>query len=555
MSAIDNIIMRGSTTKPYRWNIFTSTPSLRMNTEKGLSLVELLVAIVVIGLLIAIIVPLDAAHRKEALKASVQSDVRHTNANIINSLNENPKAEGFMLVDPTATASGDKFTVETVSYQTAASGEPVKVYVVASENNQLIVTDVSIDRPLDATGDGAWNAYQITGTSTELPGYYYTFISTIGEYRENNPDTTSGGGEPGGEEPVAGPPTPETPIAPITEGVMVTTWDTSIPNCSQIYLPFTGESPGSTIDWGDGVIEPTPYGLKSHTYSSDPGVKTVIYKGKMKSWGSPYNDYHSNRCLLRVDKWENTGVTNLAGAFYGATSLTHVPAIPETTTNLSRAFFNAVNFNGDISKWNVSNVTTMADMFANAKAFQGDLSAWDVSKVSDFSSMFAATLYNQPLNSWNTSSAVTMNSMFLGSPKFNQPLSNWNTSNVTNMGNMFGGAKLFNQPLGSWDTSNVTTFRAMFNDARVFSQPLNTWNTSKATDMNRMFSGAGVFNQPLNNWDTSNVTDMGSMFYNNQIFSQDISSWNVIKVGAKHTSFTSATPTYFPASKMPKWTA
>ena len=43
--------------------------------------------------------------------------------------------------------------------------------------------------------------------------------------------------------------------------------------------------------------------------------------------------------------------------------------------------FCRLEFNGDISKWDVSNVTAMAFMFKNCNSFNQDLSSWNVSKV------------------------------------------------------------------------------------------------------------------------------------------------------------------------------
>ncbi|GMH55278.1 hypothetical protein TrST_g4655 [Triparma strigata] len=40
-------------------------------------------------------------------------------------------------------------------------------------------------------------------------------------------------------------------------------------------------------------------------------------------------------------------------------------------------------FNEDISRWDVSNVTSMKSMFCEAFAFNGDLSPWDVSNVTN----------------------------------------------------------------------------------------------------------------------------------------------------------------------------
>ena len=50
--------------------------------------------------------------------------------------------------------------------------------------------------------------------------------------------------------------------------------------------------------------------------------------------------------------------------------------------------FAYLDFNGNISRWNVSNVTDMMAMFYNCKSFNQDISNWDVSNVTDMSSMF-----------------------------------------------------------------------------------------------------------------------------------------------------------------------
>jgi len=46
------------------------------------------------------------------------------------------------------------------------------------------------------------------------------------------------------------------------------------------------------------------------------------------------------------------------------------------------------NFNQDISKWDVSNVTNMREMFYNASSFSQDISQWDTSKVTNKDRMF-----------------------------------------------------------------------------------------------------------------------------------------------------------------------
>lgn len=53
----------------------------------------------------------------------------------------------------------------------------------------------------------------------------------------------------------------------------------------------------------------------------------------------------------------------------------------------------ATEFNGDISKCNVSRVTDMSGMFPSARSFEGCISKWDVSKVEDMSHMFSSASF------------------------------------------------------------------------------------------------------------------------------------------------------------------
>ena len=57
------------------------------------------------------------------------------------------------------------------------------------------------------------------------------------------------------------------------------------------------------------------------------------------------------------------------------------------------ASYSTVEFNGNISKWNVSNVTSMHGMFINSK-FNGDISKWNTSKVENMGSMFERSNFN-----------------------------------------------------------------------------------------------------------------------------------------------------------------
>ena len=106
--------------------------------------------------------------------------------------------------------------------------------------------------------------------------------------------------------------------------------------------------------------------------------------------------------------------------------------------------FNANNneifktFNGDISQWDVSNVTNMICMFFKCEQFNCDLSKWDVSKVTDMYEMFMWCIkFNCDLSQWDVSNVNNMEMMFYWCKQFNCDLSKWNVSNVNKMNWMF----------------------------------------------------------------------------------------------------------------------
>ena len=111
-------------------------------------------------------------------------------------------------------------------------------------------------------------------------------------------------------------------------------------------------------------------------------------------------------------------------------------------TDMSK-LFKETNFNGDISKWNVSNVTNMCCMFYSCQEFNKDISKWDVSNVTDMSYMFYyCEAFNQDVSNWNVSNVTNMHAMFFRCESFNQDISNWDVSNVVDSDNM-----LYNCPI------------------------------------------------------------------------------------------------------------
>ena len=79
-------------------------------------------------------------------------------------------------------------------------------------------------------------------------------------------------------------------------------------------------------------------------------------------------------------------------------------------TNMFYLFYGS-KFNGDISKWNISNVKSMEGMFSRFN-FNGDISNWDVSNVEDMSWMFHKSKFNQDISNWNINKDCETHSMF-----------------------------------------------------------------------------------------------------------------------------------------------
>ena len=135
----------------------------------------------------------------------------------------------------------------------------------------------------------------------------------------------------------------------------------------------------------------------------------------------------------------------------------------------------------------------------------GNISHWDVSQVTTMASMFYdASSFNQSINKWNVSNVRTMEGMFCRARSFNKPLASWDVSSVTNMSYMFASDEnhekflpRFNQPLNNWNVSSVKSMYAMFFRAISFNQPLNDWNVYDVRDMKGMFYDASSFDRLL----------------------------------------------------------
>lgn len=151
-----------------------------------------------------------------------------------------------------------------------------------------------------------------------------------------------------------------------------------------------------------------------------------------------------------------------------------------------------------------------------------DLNNIDVSQVQDFTGIFANTVFNGDISRWNVSNAVCMHSMFAHA-LFNGDISQWDVSKVTSMHSMFAHS-VFNSDISRWNVSNVIAMNAMFAES-LFNSDISRWDVSSVITMNAMFMSS-AFSQCIADWDVSHVADMSVMFYQSA-YTGDVSKWNL----------------------------
>jgi surface protein len=150
-------------------------------------------------------------------------------------------------------------------------------------------------------------------------------------------------------------------------------------------------------------------------------------------------------------------------------------------TDLTEMFTNCVNFNQDLSSWDVSSVTSLYQTFAGCSSFNQDLSSWNVGQVTDMSGMFLYSSFNSPLNNWDVRNVTTFRDMFAES-SFNGSVLNWNASGVPKtMEGMFELATAFNNMATAANSAGiklkiVSGFRSVGSQKSIFENLMNKRN-------------------------------------------------------------------------------
>ena len=210
------------------------------------------------------------------------------------------------------------------------------------------------------------------------------------------------------------------------------------------------------INWGDGTTNAHVQESITHHYNKE-GTYTISINGKFPHI---YELCSNKQSLLSIEQWGTQKWKSMKESFKNCKDFTSINTVksPDLSEvkSMYRMFYNAYNFNADISSWDVSHITDMSAMFYHAEQFNQNIGDWNISSVEDTSFMFNyALVFNQDISRWDVSSVKDMQLMFRSAKMFNQNISNWNVSAVKKMYNIFKDATNFHQNLDKWDTSSL----------------------------------------------------------------------------------------------------
>ena len=290
---------------------------------------------------------------------------------------------------------------------------------------------------------------------------------------------------------------------------------------------YTGKDPeGNEITWKTGDPLPNPTG---------------IYKGHILTDMSRMFTVCYSR-TLDLSNFNTSNITNMADMFYWCRNLETLDLSNFDTSNvkdLSGMFWACPALKSlDLSNFDTSNVENMRHMFEDCSSLKTlDLSNFNTSNVESMSAMFSdcTNLESIDLSSFNKSNVKDMSSMFFGCKNLESiDLSSFDTSNVKYMGEMFYWCySLKTLDLSNFNTSNVEYMRAMFWECKnLESIDLSSFNTSNVKDMGYMFYECyNLKSLDLSSFDTSNVENMYEMFGKcNSLKTLDLSSFDTSNV-------------------------
>ena len=205
---------------------------------------------------------------------------------------------------------------------------------------------------------------------------------------------------------------------------------------------------------------------------------------------------------INMSSFNTKEVTNMSAMFYNCGQLKQLDVNnfnTENVTTMASMFANCSNLEKlDISNWKTANVEDMSWMFAgedygnppntmNIKQIIG-IENLDVSNVKTMDRMFrnCHELTSLDLHKWNVSNVEIMRQMFNSCKSLSElNIENWNMGNVTNTQYMFNNCYKLNSTITfSFDSTKITTYGGTFAGTATDSNCLVTVNyTASAAEI------------------------------------------------------------------------
>jgi len=150
--------------------------------------------------------------------------------------------------------------------------------------------------------------------------------------------------------------------------------------------------------------------------------------------------------ITQLKQWGNNPFLSFSAAFYGCSNMIVTATDSPNLTNCNSLVFmfrGCTNYTGgNLTGWDVSNITTFEGVFLFCPNFDANVSNWDVTGVSstnDFLNFFRGTKFSGDISNWNVSNVFKIELFAHNDTFFVSNISNWNVSNVTRAFDAFTG--------------------------------------------------------------------------------------------------------------------
>lgn len=152
------------------------------------------------------------------------------------------------------------------------------------------------------------------------------------------------------------------------------------------------------VEWGDGLSDTiTTYNQPetTHTYAAGAGTYEITITGVCIKW--QWAAAVDKLKLIEISNWGGTNLTiNNNTAFFGCTNLVVTATdSPTLSGDIQAGLFNCPSFTSGTENWDTSSVTGFSSFFAFSFNWNEDISKWDITNVTSFFQFAVSTSMSQ----------------------------------------------------------------------------------------------------------------------------------------------------------------